>query len=91
VDLKLPFACSYLPGKSKVHMAVWYSVIMIDAAIFKAAQVEQTALLSGAGFAVMVTILALAAGAARWGNGLAAEDATRFDEQDAETVIVLGI
>jgi hypothetical protein len=62
---KIPFTCSYLPGKSKVHMLFWFGIIPLVVAIQKLAELEQRAMASPLGYWAMVVTLGAAAFAAR--------------------------
>ena len=62
---KIPFTCSYLPGKSKVHMVFWFGNIPLVMAIHKAAELEQRAMAHPLRYWAMVAILGGAAVAAR--------------------------
>jgi hypothetical protein len=91
---KIPFTCSYLPGKSKVHMVFWFGVIPFVVAIHKLAGLEQSAMESRLGYAAMAAILAAAAFTAR---KLADANARRrgpeiqFEESAADEVVELGL
>jgi hypothetical protein len=37
---KIPFTCSYLPGKTKAHMVFWFGILPLIAAIHHAAGME---------------------------------------------------
>lgn len=41
---KIPFACSYLPGKSKAHLVFWFGILPLVVAIQYAVQWEQRAI-----------------------------------------------
>lgn len=62
---KIPFVCSYLPGKSKVHMVFWLGIIPVVIAIHKLAALEQQAMSTLRSYCWMAGILAIAAVAAR--------------------------
>jgi hypothetical protein len=61
----LPFTCSYLPGKSKVHLLFWFGIIPLVVAIHKAAELEQRAMASPPIYWAMVATLGAIAFAAR--------------------------
>jgi len=62
---KIPFTCSFLPGKSKVHMKFLYCYALL-VGLIGAAELERQALLDPAKFALMMAILIPAAAFARW-------------------------
>jgi len=57
---KIPFTCSYLLGKSKVHMVFWFGVIPVVIALDNAVELEQRALASPARYWTMAAILGTA-------------------------------
>lgn len=59
--LKIPFTCSWLPGKSSLHITLWISLILVVVIVSKGADLELHALQDPAGFYRMIEILALAA------------------------------
>jgi hypothetical protein len=63
---KIPFTCSYLPGKSNVHMVFLVFVMLLIPLIGGVARLEQRALGDPAWFALMVSILGILAICARW-------------------------
>ena len=90
---KIPFTCSYLPGKSRFNMAVlvYIGVVFL---IVKGAELELRALGDVAGFAAMMMILTLVAVAAwRWTSALAgSEDAVlRFEERESPAIMALNL
>ncbi len=62
---KIPFACSYLPGKSKVHMVFWLGVIPVIVVIHHLGLLELRALAQPLSCWAMIFGLAAAAFAAR--------------------------
>jgi hypothetical protein len=62
---KIPFTCSYLPGKSKIHMVFWFGIFPVVLAIHKLAQLELRALASPPRYSAMTGTVAAAAFAAR--------------------------
>lgn len=62
---KIPFTCSWLPGKSKLHMVFWFGVIPTVAGIHKTAKLELSALADPVKYAALIAVLAGAAAAAR--------------------------
>ncbi len=62
---KIPFTCSYLPGKSKVHMIFWFGIVPVVVAIHKAAELELRAMANPREYWAMAAILAASVFAAR--------------------------
>jgi len=89
---KIPFTCSYLPGKSYVHMVVLCSMGIL-LLILKGVEFERRALRDPASYGRMLLIFCIAAGCARWRTvALAGEAAAlRFEETEPEEVFVLGL
>jgi len=58
---KIPFTCSYLPGKSNFHMTFWLCIGAILAAVAKSADMERHALESPARLAAVLAVLGIAA------------------------------
>jgi hypothetical protein len=91
---KIPFTCSYLPGKSKAHLVFWFGIIPLVVAIGQAAEVEQRAMASPLSYwAVAVTMGAAALVARRVTNtgveGSAPE--TQFEESPSDELVGLGL
>jgi hypothetical protein len=90
---KIPFTCSYLPGKGHLHLAFlagWGLLLMITFFV----QIERDALPNTAAYARMVLILAGAVAVARWITRAAARDeevTIRFEEAPVPAVQVLGL
>ena len=91
---KIPFACSYLPGKSKVHMVFWWGVIPVVLAIHKVAQLEQRAMASPLRYWAMTGTVAAAAFAARLVSKKGAnrsEPGIQFEESASDELTSLGL
>jgi uncharacterized membrane protein HdeD (DUF308 family) len=58
---KIPFACSYLPGKSNLHLTFWLWIVLIFVGIVAAAVNERKAFENPAAGAVLLGSLAIAA------------------------------
>lgn len=89
---KIPFTCSYLPGKSYVHM-VFLASMGITLLILKGVEFERRALQEPASYAKMLFILSIAAVCARWRMALAKseETALQFEKSAPAEVCVLGL
>jgi hypothetical protein len=90
---KVPFACSYLPGKSHVHMVV-IAVVVLIMLVAQSVTIEQQSLQKPALMAVMLVLLALAAVAIRWRVTSSArldQEELRFEETDPSDLVELGL
>lgn len=90
---KIPFTCSYLPGKSQVHMVVIAVAILL---LFVAQGViyEQEALQRPANLAILLVLLSVATLAIRWRMTLAArfdEEELQFEQTDPSSLVELGL
>lgn len=91
---KIPFTCSYLPGKTTFHVAFWVFFMIAVPIVLKASSLEQEALQDPAGFGVMVTLFATLLMAVRWWNWRAAgedEAEPRFEEELPGQVVSLNV
>jgi len=88
---KIPFTCSYLPGKSRINMAFLYGALLLYGIMF-AVRYEREALLDIAGMAPAIAGLLVIAVAARWLTTSNAKDADlQFEEEDSDTIQTLGL
>jgi hypothetical protein len=91
---KIPFTCSYLPGKSKVHMIFWLGVIPVVIAIHKTARLELEAMRDALSYGAMLAGVAAAAVGARWianRNANRAETEMRFEDTPSDELVMLGL
>jgi hypothetical protein len=91
---KIPFTCSYLPGKSKVHLVFWGGIFVGVLAIHTVAQLELRAMASPLRYWVMTGTLAAAAFAARLVSNMEAnrsEPGIQFEESASDELIGLGL
>ena len=63
---KLPFTCSYLPGKSRFNMTFLLSGLLAFSVIAKAAQLERDSFDDAAGYTAVLGVLMTLAICARW-------------------------
>jgi hypothetical protein len=90
---KIPFTCSYLPGRSPAHKAfltVWSTFLFMATEI----KYELSALESPMGFAAMIALLCVAAAGARWWTITRAnlpETALRFEEAEVPAIFALDL
>jgi hypothetical protein len=90
---KIPFTCSYLPGKSQVHL-VFLGASGLMWLVMLSVKLERQALQESRGIAAMLALLGLAAVCVRLGTaGLARmeEEELRFEEAQAPAVLELGL
>ena len=93
-DQKIPFTCSYLPGKSNFHITFLLCVGFMLNVIVKAVQLERESFSDAARFAVLAGILAAAGMVLRWWNNARAsssEDGLRFEEEADPAVLGLDL
>jgi hypothetical protein len=88
---KFPFACSYLPGQSKVHVVFWGLLLVLVP--FSAARIESGLLNRPFTFLCMVALLAMIAVAARCRTAAAAKLTEKlvFEEEYPPEILALGL
>ena len=86
---KIPFACSYLPGRSNLHLSFWLCIGLVMQVVNKIAGFEQRALEDPAACATLVAVLLALVGVARWRN--APERNLHFEESPSGELQVLGL
>jgi len=95
---KIPFTCSYLPGKTHFHIAAIIYVVLL-VVMQRGAEFERQALLQDhSKLAAILIVLAVAAGLLRWraawlGPWLpeSPEEELEFEDAPAPAVMVLGL
>jgi CubicO group peptidase (beta-lactamase class C family) len=90
---KIPFTCSYLPGKSQVHLVILGALGLLYFTLF-AVRFERDVLSTTAGQVTLVGTLLMVAVVARWRSvALAKEDAgwLLFEDAPADEILVLGL
>jgi hypothetical protein len=90
---KIPFTCSYLPGKSQVHM-VFLGAIGLLWLVMLSVKFEREALQDPRSLATMLALLGLAVVCVKWGTAALArldERGLQFEEAAAPTVLELGL
>lgn len=91
---KIPFTCSWLPGKSNFHITFWMWIVLISAIVIEAAGWEASALANSAQYAVIALVLAAIAACAAWRTSQSAEaekESLRFEETPAWKLTTLDI
>ena len=88
---KVPFACSYLPGQSKVHVVFWGLLLVLVP--LSAARVERGMLNRPFSYLCMVALLAMIAAAVRWRTAAsaAATEKLVFEEEYPPELLALGL
>jgi hypothetical protein len=89
---KIPFTCSYLPGKSNLHLTFWICILVFGILLDQGVILELRALRHPASFALMILSLLVAAVLARRRTGwLAVAEELRFEELPVPGVLDLGL
>lgn len=91
---KIPFTCSYLPGKANVNVTLWLSVWLVMNGIAKAAEYEQQAFDDPVKLRRLLLTLAAAAAFARWRSMRGTEPEVaelRFEELPEASIQQLGL
>ena len=92
---KIPFTCSYLPGKSRFHMMFWLCISLLFILIAKAAEFERHALTSDrVSYAAIVGVLIALVVLIRWRTAARAssgEVELQFEEAPNPTILSLGL
>ena len=89
---KIPFACSYLPGKTNIQYLFWAFVVIFFPVAISLANEEVRVLAHPAGYGLMVGILALIAGGLWAMNRARAREAILYyEEREPEVITKLGI
>jgi hypothetical protein len=90
---KLPFTCSYLPGKSQIHLTFWLCIQLIIVLVALGAKLERRALEEPAMYCVLVLMLAGVLAGLVWRNHASALDSGEgsFEEAPVPAVQSLGL
>ncbi|MEP7351731.1 MAG: hypothetical protein ABI824_00725 [Acidobacteriota bacterium] len=91
---KLPFTCSYLPGKANVYYLFFGYVTLAVPLLNRAAVLERDSLLSSYLYTLVLFALSIGAIGARWRTmTLAQSEGTelRFEELEAPAILQLGL
>ena len=90
---KIPFTCSYLPGKTYVHLLVLPGLALMMV-IVAGVGFERRALGDPATYLRMLLVLAIAAVCARWrlvARARSEDTDVQFEDESAPTIFVLGL
>jgi len=91
---KIPFTCSYLPGKANVYHLFFVYVLLFIPLLDKMASLERNAIQNPAWLVLLLPVLMISAILVRWRTSARAfaEDAElRFEEVESPTVLELGL
>jgi CubicO group peptidase (beta-lactamase class C family) len=88
---KIPFTCSYLPGKSRLHIAAYIALALLLPLTFTVADLERNALDRNGGTAMMLGSLVVIWGAFRWSAARLDDEllVPRFDEEPPDRTLTL--
>jgi CubicO group peptidase (beta-lactamase class C family) len=89
---KIPFACSYLPGRSRFHLVFVVIVVVVIPLVLAAASFERDALQNPARYGAMIGLLVVVWLLARWRiRRLVHPDdgAPAFDDEPADRLVTL--
>ena len=88
---KIPFTCSYLPGKSQVHMVILSALGLLYFTLF-AVKFERDILADTRNRTLLLVVLGLAAVFARWrAVWMAQSETVRFEDRPRDEILVLGL
>ena len=91
---KIPFTCSYLPGKSNIHLTFWICIGLLVQIIDLGAKFERRALDIPEHYGVLVGVLGIAAIGTRWRTAAQAasdEAELQFEDVPPPTILALGL
>ena len=88
---KVPFTCSYLPGKTNVHIVFWASVLLAIPFAYEIANLEQRLLLSLSGYIALLLLLSVAWAAARRRTKSQVAAATQLKFEDVSDPEIFGL
>ena len=91
---KIPFTCSYLPGKANIHLAFWFGAMVLAQLLNRSAGFVRRALEEPATYEVLIGVLAAVAAGAWWWNTAQARKAQaelQFENAPLSEVVVLGL
>jgi hypothetical protein len=89
---KIPFTCSYLPGKSQLNLAFLAAAALLQI-IGLSARYEQQVLEDPVRFAVILLILGILVVIARWRtvSSASSDEAVQFEEEATPAILTLGL
>lgn len=91
---KVPFTCSYLPGRSNFHLTFWLCTGLIMILIGKGAEFERRALGDATRYSSICVVLGIIAALARWRTAVEAHSEgaeLQFEDEPPPAIIGLGL
>jgi hypothetical protein len=91
---KIPFTCSYLPGRSNFHLSFWLCIGLIMILISKGAEFERRALEDSARYWSILVIFGIFVALARWRTTTAThseEAELQFEDETPPVILGLGL
>jgi CubicO group peptidase (beta-lactamase class C family) len=91
---KIPFTCSWLPGKSNFHISFWLAIMLILEIVLEGAELERRALASPWQLGAIAIVLSAVAGGAAWRTARSAnsEDTSlQFEEVPSWQLVTLNL
>ncbi|MHB1956306.1 MAG: hypothetical protein ACYCOU_21465, partial [Sulfobacillus sp.] len=89
---KIPFTCSYLPGKANVQFVFWFYLVLLIPLTDKGAHLEQRALQNPGSCAIMLGVLVLLAICIWWRRAWLAKSAVlKFEKVPPSDILGLGL
>lgn len=89
---KIPFTCSYLPGRSQAHLVIPVALVVVLPATIWAAGFERDALQDPVAYTVMLVVLGTTWAAVRWRNAWFGRDTgaqPEFEDAPADRLMSL--
>ena len=89
---KIPYTCSYLPGKSNLHLTFWLCVLASGLLVDQGAVLELHTLWHTASYAMMIAILLIGVALARRRTMVMTKsEALEFEDAPPPAIMVLGL
>jgi hypothetical protein len=91
---KIPFTCSYLPGKSRVHIVVYVAIMLLVPLTFSVAEIERDILQDAGRTALMLGGLFVVWAGVRWHTVRRAHTERpelEFENEPAERILTLDV
>jgi hypothetical protein len=88
---KIPFTCSYLPGKSRFHIAVYVAIALLVPLTFAVAEFESGLLQAPTGTLLLLGGLLAGLAALRWRTLQAGRTELEFEDEPAERILTLEV
>jgi hypothetical protein len=91
---KIPFTCSYLPGKTNIHLTLLFCVLMLVSIIVYCAVLERSAMEQPASYLRLIAVLAVALLFARWRTAAQTDTddiGIQFEDEGSPAIQGLGL